>query len=311
MSIRTRKNLFRGINPHLLSTYQANRTWSRFHNVYISDLARHIRELARPLGYAVEVEDSIQVMRLDTFEERATRADVLISDPFRRSRAGNAPTGEWVLEELIADEAETFYSAIALYDRRDSHAEPVSWIELLSPTNKSNSPDASHYLVKRRDLLAAGIGFVELDFLHETPSTFRTLADYTRQQVDSHTYRVSALHPAEDDWRKGRGDLREFDVDMAIPSLSIPLNENDFITVNFDQCYQSMYLNDFRGDDVDYTQLPLHFDRYSPADQQRIVNKMLAIIQAHQAGKDLETVELQVVEYSLEDGLQKLKQATG
>ncbi len=42
-------------------------------------------------------------------------------------------------------------------------------IELLSPTNKYAGPDREQYLVKRRELLASPVHFVEIDLLRGGP----------------------------------------------------------------------------------------------------------------------------------------------
>ncbi|MEZ4869054.1 MAG: hypothetical protein R3C14_47470 [Caldilineaceae bacterium] len=54
---------------------------------------------------------------------------------------------------------------------------------------------------------------------------------------------------------------------------------------------------------VDYSQLPLHFDRYSPADQARIANRMAAVLQAARDGVDLESGPLPAGALSLAEAL--------
>lgn len=82
----------------------------------------------------------------------------------------------------------------------------------------------------------------------------------------------------------------EFNVDQAIPALTIPLNGDDALAFNFDQPYQKTYTETLYGLElVDYRQLPQHFDRYSPTDQARIANRIVAVLQAAQAGVDLES----------------------
>jgi len=57
---------------------------------------------------------------------------------------------------------------------------------------------------------------------------------------------------------------------------------------------------------VDYHHLPHHFDRYSPADQTRIANRMVAVLQAAQAGIDLESGPFAADALPLAEALAKL-----
>lgn len=56
----------------------------------------------------------------------------------------------------------------------------------------------------------------------------------------------------------------------------------------FGAAYRKTYTEMLYGNDVNYGELPLNFDRYSEADQQRILCRMLAVLKAAQAGVDLE-----------------------
>ena len=142
------------------------------------------------------------------------------------------------------EDVEHPYSAVAIYENPvllDSDA--VVWIELLSPSNKGTSEDAKTYLSKRRILLDSELVFVELDYLHETPSTFLPLLDYTDPEhrvMGAHAYRIAVLD-ARPNVRRGPGVVQEFDVDNPIPTMKIPLNGDDKIQFSFDQPYQSLF----------------------------------------------------------------------
>ncbi|MEZ4659636.1 MAG: hypothetical protein R2911_18930 [Caldilineaceae bacterium] len=71
----------------------------------------------------------------------------------------------------------------------------MAWLELLSPSNKGSTLDAQP-IVQTQTALAERSGFVEIDYLHETPATFEHLADYTRHEDGSHAYRIVVLIPA-------------------------------------------------------------------------------------------------------------------
>jgi hypothetical protein len=58
---------------------------------------------------------------------------------------------------------------------------------------------------------------------------------------------------------------------------------------------------------VDYSQLPVNFERYHAADQVRIARRMLAVLEAQQAGKDLESGPFPVENISLEAALARIE----
>lgn len=59
---------------------------------------------------------------------------------------------------------------------------------------------------------------------------------------------------------------------------------------------------------VDYAELPLHFDRYTVEDQARIVNRMIAVLEAAQRGDDLNAGTPFAVDIlSLDRALEKMK----
>ena len=79
------------------------------------------------------------------------------------------------------------------------------------------------------------------------------------------------------------------------------------LVFDFDAPYQRLYQEMLYGlDTVDYAILPPNFDRYSPADQARIANRVLAVIAAAQAGVDLEAGPFPVATLSLDEALGQL-----
>jgi hypothetical protein len=62
------------------------------------------------------------------------------------------------------------------------------------------------------------------------------------------------------------------------------------------------------GNRVNYGELPQNFDRYSEADQQRILCRMLAVLKAAQAGVDLEkNAPLPVESLSLDEAREQFE----
>lgn len=314
--VRSIKNQYLGINAHLHSFWQAYGLWNRFHNFYMSQLLMHIIGDLRRMGYAAYLEESLQIRRMDEFPNQP-KSDLIIRDlDTRRARdyhdAWRAEADVIALDELIDDtlDLDHPYSAIGIYERRATPSEliggqPIGWIELLSPSNKTGG-DGEIYRDKRTNLLNGGLVFVELDYLHEAPPTFWKLPDYAHQDENAHPYRIAVLDPRPQ-VGSGWALLKEFDVDMPLPTIPIPLTGGNTLPTNFETIYQATFSRAFWGDDVDYATLPANFDRYNPADQTRIVRRMLATLEAAHSGKDLEQGPFPIAEISLEEALVRIE----
>jgi Protein of unknown function (DUF4058) len=281
--VHTIKNQYRGINAHLHSYWQHEGGWDSFHSSHIVYLTSALKSKLLPMGYTAEVEQSLQIRRYD---EPAGKPESDVID----------------IEEELAP-----YRAIGIYEYtanpRD-RGEPVGWIELLSPSNKPGGQDAPSYRTKRYKILQSGIVFVELDYLDESPPTFGRMAS-------KKAYRIVVIDPRPA-FLEGLVYPIEFDVDEPIPTIEIPLNADDIVKFDFNSPYQRTFEELFYGIElVDYQQLPINFDRYSPDNQTRIAARLLAVLKAVRNGVDLDKdVPLPVEEIALEDALAQLKTLT-
>lgn len=285
--VRTRKNQYHGINAHLHSYWQADEGWADFHGPHITDLYRHINGKLLPIGYSAHVERSMQIRRWDDAPTRP-RSDIIIRDrdpqrgrqfaPSALAEPARSTVADFV---LMAEDGEKPYRAIGIYrGERTPDNKPIAWLEILSPSNKRPGQDRRDYIAKRQKLLEEGVVFVEVDYLHEYPTTFHTLLDYTRadERDKARPYHIVTLDPRPDMW-VGPAVNNGFNVDDPIPDATIALLEDDQITIEFGQVYQKSFEDSYYGEQfVDYAALPLNFDRYSPADQARIARRMLAVI---------------------------------
>jgi len=78
-------------------------------------------------------------------------------------------------------------------------------------------------------------------------------------------------------------------VDKPIPTVPIPLSGKDKLEFDFSVAYNKTFEETLYGMRyVDYSQLPLNFDRYSRDDQMRILVRMTAVLHAVSQGIDLE-----------------------
>lgn len=314
MPIHTLKNQYHGINAHLHSFWQATGTWNRFHNAYVTHLAEVFIAQLLHLGYIAEMEDSIQVRRIEKFWSGSPQSGT--SNAYHLDKLSTSPTLSVAPVALaniteLEEDLEHQYSAIALRHSRSAKGtgEIIAWIELLSPSTKGSGSNAGVYFVKRRNILEQGSIFVEIDYLHTKPPTFERLADYTRQETGAYPYRIVVIDPRPS-YHQAKAYLYEFGVDVPIPDVTVSLSADDTVTMNLDTLYQDMIARGYAYHSVDYAQLPMEFERYTPADQTRIARRMLAVMEAVRDGVDLATIPapLDVKDVTLEDALEKIQQ---
>jgi Protein of unknown function (DUF4058) len=324
--VRSIKNQYRGINAHLHSFLQTEGGWPEFHTRHIVHLADALKSILLPMGYTTAIEPSVQIRRIDTFAEpEYPEADIAVYDFDTVRYSGPlsplpmSSPGELVLpvEEMLRVETLSAkdYNAIKIYEVKSvklDRGDPVAWIELLSPSNKPGGQDAKAYFNKRASLIEGGMVFVEIDYLHESSPALPRLPNYRARknhpsESDAHPYRIVIVDPRPD-IKSGVVRINEFDVDVPIPTLSIQLNGDDILTFDFGVPYQKTYVEALYGLEwVDYSHLPVHFERYSIADQTRIAAHMLAVLEAAHNGIDLESASFPVKEVDLETALAEIK----
>jgi hypothetical protein len=327
--VRSIRNQYLGINAHLHSYWQAFGGWSRFHTNHISDLLRALRPLLLPLGYDADIEPSLQIRRIDDGgSQYRPESDVTIYDldptrarlPRGESQATAVMEVVLPLPDALFGEplSEKEYGAIGIYEYMPGkldRGEPIAWLELLSPSNKPGGRDAQEYFDKRLAILESGIAFIEIDYLHESPSTLRGLSSYRprRGQAGSeraHAYRIAAIDPRPD-LRRGVLRLSEFGVDVPLPTVAIPLSGDDSLAFDFGQPYRKTFEETLYGLQlVDYREMLLHFDRYSAEDQRRIALRMLATVEAARAGLNIEEGPFPTSDLTLKEALARLAALT-
>lgn len=307
MALHSIKNQYRGINAHLHSYWQNEGGWDGFHTNHIADLMRLMRLQLLPLGYTAEIEQSLQIRR--AAELSRPESDISIYDRLPNRPPTNHSLSQQgiAISELMDLSVELAqYRAVAIYGEKSD--KPVAWLELLSPSNKPNGQDASYYRDKRLKVLQAGLVFVELDYLHQSPSTFEHLPSYLRRKDkgNAHAYRIVVINPRPS-LETGVAYPHEFDVDERIPTLEIPLNGNDILRFDFQAAYDKSYSETLYGMElVDYSQLPLHFEKYSPDDQTRIAARIIAVL-TNAANLESEEVPFSTPAVELQEALQQIK----
>jgi hypothetical protein len=312
-AIRSVKNQYSGINAHLHSYWQNAGGWADFHTNHITDLMRLMRAQLLPMGYTAGVEQSLQIRRVDNrFDRPESDISIYDLDPERPTYPRVLPIPEIL---GLSEVAEKPFNAVAVY-RAGQRTDPVAWVELLSPSNKPGGQDDDEYLSKRLKVLRRGIVFVEIDYLHESAPTFAGVAQYQAHrknqpvEIGSHPYRILVIDPRPS-LDAGQAHIIEFDVDRPIPIMTIPLNADDVLKFDFGAAYSKTFEETLYGMElVDYSQIPLRFERYSEDDQAQIASRMVSILDAARQGIDLESGPFPVETLSLEDALHRLQTLT-
>jgi hypothetical protein len=297
MPVRSIKNQYVGVNAHLHSDWQAEGGWSGFHALYMGQLLLNHQTRLFENGYVADLEQSLQIRRVGE-SSSLPKADMLVYDtqPFTSATRLHGQTIP-LTEAMPDDTAAVRYRAVVIYelDRKTlERGVPVAWIELLSPSNKGSTRDAHVYTAKRRDLLDSGLVFVEIDYLNETPPTLQIISA-------EQPYRALIIDPRPR-FVEGVLHFEVFAVDDPLPTLRVPLNRGDVLELDCHAPYQTVYERALYGlQHVDYTQYPLNFDRYTPADQARVANRMVAVLEAARGGLDLESGPFPAKTLSLDD----------
>jgi hypothetical protein len=156
---------FPGMNPYL----EQDRVWSDFHESFMPAARDAIAAQVRP-HFIAKINEHLFIHELPDDSRRFMgRADVSVTSPPSspvREEPAVATVEAPAKVRLPAVDIEPL-SFIEIRDRDDWHL--VTVIELLSPSNKCTGADREQYLIKRRQLLASTVHFVEIDLLRGGP----------------------------------------------------------------------------------------------------------------------------------------------
>jgi hypothetical protein len=187
----SRRNHYRGINPHLNSSLQmpgndvvGPSVWPSFHASHIGDMTNFLNQKL-PDRYIARTEQSLQIREID--EDRPTKKrrpepDVTIYGSETPQRSGASisiitPTWTAELQNTLEWDEDELVPSIIIRDLAD-HTKlgtPVARIELLSPSNLGSRAEAKMYTKNRLDALYSGTPLIELHYVHEYPAP---ISDY-------------------------------------------------------------------------------------------------------------------------------------
>lgn len=285
-----RENPYKGVNPHLQSWLQTPGTqfvsskWPSFHTNHIGHIADFLNDNLPP-NYIAHTEQSLQI-RAEDFGTGEEAYSQRVPDVGICQRDSGASTGVATrqqeprvitLEETL-DLTEDFVPAVII--RQIPGEEPlgtvVTRIELLSPSNLPGHTGYTTYRLGRADTLYAGVPLVEIDYIHELRPPMLKVPRYPRHP-NSHPYNIYVSDPRPS-IQEGRFTPYSCDVDEPFKPVFIPLSGDEVIEFDLGVAYHHTFVRGRWGTYLDYEQLPLRFDTYSEADQERINARMATLI---------------------------------
>ncbi len=278
---KRRDNPFPGINPYLNADLLAT-GWQSFHAYHIIHIASQLQARLASLGYIVQPETGLQIRKVDpdtgdhTLKTR--RPDVVVFPPdlppvaqaASTTRAAAGVVSTPIPELVIEPEPPDAFTAVKVYRTGDKQRRaPVTWLELLSPSNKPPNKDHSWYASGRYDVLKAGIVFVELDYIHTQPPTVASLPAYSRGEEDALPYHIIVFDPRPSRW-EGMAHRYSLGVLAPIPTVTIPLSGEDSVDFDFGAAYRKTYEEALYGEFLDYDAPRTDVTSYRASDQPQI-----------------------------------------
>ncbi len=244
MPIRAKTNLYPGVNPHLNSYLQNQTGWKNFHNAYVNALLRYATAHL-PDGYFAVSEQSLQVGTID--------------DP-----------------EITVAEQE-YVASVLIYSGSELPGQPIMRFELLSPANKPPGSHHNSYALKRSKTLFAGLRLIEIDFLHQQRPVIDAVPSYKHGHEGAAPYTILYSDPFPT-IQDGKVYVYSVGVVDALPTLRLPLLNDDVFSVDFGEAYNDAFAaSGLHFIVADYEQEPENFAAYTPDDQAKILAQMAKI----------------------------------
>lgn len=170
-----------------------------------------------------------------------------------------------------------FFGATVLR-REGSSLHPITQIELLTPEVKLGGNYHRDYAEQRHVLLNAHARLIEIDYCNETPPHLSHLPNYVAHDEAAFPYSITISEYGQREEWYGIGVDEEFPPIKLLPAAASRNLVLDLRAAYYQTYGENAYYGQYI---VDYTQLPLHFDRYQPHDQARIIARMEAVQAAH------------------------------
>jgi hypothetical protein len=280
MPIQAARNLYPGINAHLNSYLQNEPgAWRSYHSEHIVDIRRVLSEYLPP-GYLALSEKGLQIAEIQVGS--LTRSRLNIPDVTVYQSSGSTaqnppstllatpPVETLPITTMIIDD--DYLSGVVIYRASEGSlpGKPVTRLELLSPANKVGGSHHETYVLRRSETLQASLCLVEIDYLHQTPPITHALASYPAQEAGAYPYTVLVSDPRPT-LEQGKTYVYGFGVDSPLPVVTVPLAGADNVLLDLGAAYNRTFESSpFFQMLADYELNPPQFERYTPADRERI-----------------------------------------
>jgi hypothetical protein len=213
---------------------------------------------------------------------RRPEPDVTIYETGEARQPPSTAFGEGTVPTLVLPATETLHVDDDLYLTglmiyrviEESDLVAVTRIEILSPTNKPPGDGFIQYFEKRDATLTQEMPLIEIDLLHESRPVPRGVPSYPDRHPEAHAYSIY-VNDTRSGLQDGTTQVYGFGVNEPFPIVPIPLAGSDHILFDFLEPYNTTYSRlQLLRHRIDFQQVPLAFETYSPADQERIQSVM-------------------------------------
>ena len=256
-------NPFPGMNPYL----ESPRLWPEVHNKIIAAMHRYLRRRL-PFRYSVIMEErlglgiGIGVNPPDEPPTRYIRPDLTITGT--GTDIGTAPGGGAtlaldsgavaVLLPVRETVSEWFISiSIAAAASDGNGSQPITILEVLSPSNKRAGAGRSQYLDQRGSIIASAVHLVEIDLVRQgSPMPYQGYDHNDDNALDAPYRHLISRWPTRP-WAA----LYPFALPSAIPDVTVPLLEGDAEPqIPLGALLDDLYREDYYANYVDYNSDP-------------------------------------------------------
>lgn len=212
--------------------------WPDFHDSFASEIRAYLNQTLPPPYYArLEMRPEIGVIDDENGSayRRAIVPDVSVVEANRSaetsSNVGFAMAGPRTeispcIEVVVPDEAGRHLS-VEVRDSRRGHR-LVTFIEVLSPANKTPGPDRRSYLKKHQEVFESDASLIEIDLLR---AGLRTLRNLHLEDEVAKRRPADYLVLVNTGWSRlsGSGAWRIFPVSLraVLPVVPVPLREGE------------------------------------------------------------------------------------
>lgn len=237
-------NPFPGMNPYL----ESRRIWPEVHNNIIHEMFRFLRRTL-PFRYTVIMDERVGIGNDPSRDAPARYAepDLSIRGGGVRERGASTYLTEGRVTARLPLDDETPREMFITIGARD-HEDPVTVVELLSPSNKiSSGHGRSQYLDKRERVIFSPIHLVEIDLIRRGRP----------MPVEGYDGNAPYRHLISRSHTRPEVDLYPFRLQTPIPDVPVPLLEgDDDAVVPLGALVDDMYEQDYYCNYVDYESDP-------------------------------------------------------